>query len=172
MVTLAAANEGEYPTGATSKAVGERSREVALLRTFLALLSVTVAVLAYEVRALKPQADTLMRNRALPYAGQLVPTARALTLTGDTVILGETAKGRSQVLFFLSASCQYCLQTLPTWKGNPPVKEWSSKVEFSRNLSRGGFHEEVTIYGQPDHGGVEGSGGGGVGAGALPDALH
>jgi len=116
MVTLAAANEGEYPTGATSKAVGERSREVALLRTFLALLSVTVAVLAYEVRALKPQADTLMRNRALPYAGQLVPTARALTLTGDTVILGETAKGRSQVLFFLSASCQYCLQTLPTWK--------------------------------------------------------
>ena len=116
MSTLVTANDGVYPTDAASEHVGMKWSEVALLRTVLAVLSVTVAVLAYEVHALKPQADTLMRNRALPYAGQLVPTARALTVTGDTVILGETAKGRSQVLFFLSASCQYCLQTLPAWK--------------------------------------------------------
>ena len=37
------------------------------------------------------------------------------------------------------------------WGGNAPEKEWSSKVEFSRNVFTGDSNEEVTIHRQSDH---------------------
>ena len=35
--------------------------------------------------------------------------------------------------------------------GNAPEKDWSSKVEFSRNVYEGDSDEEITLYGQSDH---------------------
>ena len=39
--------------------------------------------------------------------------------------------------------------------GNPPEKQGRSKAEFSRNLTRGGFREDISIYRQPDSGDLE-----------------
>jgi len=87
-----------------------------LATTAVLLAGVVIVVLALEVRALRPQAIELKRMRAFPFVGQWVPTVRAVTLQGDSVTVGETSKGRSQVLIFFTVSCPYCRQTLPAWK--------------------------------------------------------
>jgi hypothetical protein len=55
-----------------------------------------------------------------------------------------------------------------TSMGNTPEKEWSSKVEFSRNFHGGGSDEAITIYGQSDHQYFEAGRGWHAGSGALP----
>ena len=85
----------------------------AALWVLIALLGATVVALGYEVRVLKPQADDLRRRKALPYVGQLVPKVQVATTTGDSVTVGETTKGRSQVLYFFATSCAYCKATYP-----------------------------------------------------------
>jgi len=84
--------------------------------TAVLLAAVVIAVLALEVRTLRSQVTDCRRARALPFVGQWVPTTLAPTIRGDTVTLGETAPGRSQVLFFFTTTCPYCLETLPTWQ--------------------------------------------------------
>ncbi|WES30178.1 amidoligase family protein [Varunaivibrio sulfuroxidans] len=56
--------------------------------------------------------------------------------------------------------------------GNAPEKEWSSKVEFSRNVFTGDSNEEIPIHGQPDHQYFEAGGGWHAGSGALPRARY
>jgi peroxiredoxin len=85
------------------------------LSVLLALMSVIVIGLVLEVRTLRPQVKQLELRKIFPYVGQLVPTVRTVTATGDSVVIGETSRGRSQVLFFLSTSCSHCLETLPMW---------------------------------------------------------
>ncbi|MGB7754705.1 MAG: hypothetical protein WBL23_01415 [Salinisphaera sp.] len=41
--------------------------------------------------------------------------------------------------------------------GNPPEKQRKSKVEYSRNLTRGHSREDIPIYRQPDPGDLEAS---------------
>lgn len=90
-------------------------RGTAALWVLIALLATTVVALGYEVRLLKPKADELIDRKALPYIGQLVPRVRVATMSGDSVTVGETTKGRSQVLFFLTTTCPYCKATYPEW---------------------------------------------------------
>lgn len=93
------------------------SRVWSILRNASLLLgAVLIVVLALEVRALEPQARELRKRRALPYIGQFVPTVRTVSLSGDSVTIGETAKGRSQVLIVFSTKCPYCLSMLDSWK--------------------------------------------------------
>lgn len=58
----------------------------------------------------------MRRRKAFPFVGQYLPTVRAATLQGDSVTVGETTRGRSQVLIYFSPNCQYCRETLPEWK--------------------------------------------------------
>lgn len=75
-----------------------------------------IVVLALEVRALRPKARELQRRKAFPYAGQVQPTVRAVSLGGDTIVVGEAAPGRAQLLIFFAASCPYCKENVPAWK--------------------------------------------------------
>lgn len=81
------------------------------------------AVLAAEVRDLRPligrsreMATTVAIMKAYPSPGYWLPTTHAATLTGDSVVLGKTAAGRSQVLIYFTVTCPYCLQSVPWWK--------------------------------------------------------
>jgi cytochrome oxidase Cu insertion factor (SCO1/SenC/PrrC family) len=96
-------------------AVQRRGSIVWILIAMILLLGATVVVLAWEVRVLKPQADDLRRRKALPYVGQLVPVVHTVSMTSDLITIGETTKGRSQVLFFLATSCEYCRATYSEW---------------------------------------------------------
>lgn len=82
----------------------------------VALMIGVIVVLALEVRALRPKARELQRRKAFPYAGQVQPTVRAVALNGDTVVVGEAAPGRAQLLIFFAASCPYCKENVPAWK--------------------------------------------------------
>jgi hypothetical protein len=75
-----------------------------------------LVVLSLEVHALRDQAAELRRRKALPYVGQVQPTVRAMSLAGDSVVMGETTPGRAQLLIFFSSSCPFCLANVPTWK--------------------------------------------------------
>lgn len=75
-----------------------------------------VFFLGSDVRVLRPQAAELKRRKMMPWVGQYVPTVRARSLDGREIIIGETTKGRKQLLFFFTASCPYCRQTVPQWK--------------------------------------------------------
>jgi hypothetical protein len=89
-----------------------------------AVLSLLVnVVLAAEVRELRPLigrsrelARTVNIMKAYPFPGHWLPTTRAQTLAGDSVPLGETSAGRSQVLIYFTVTCPYCLQSVPFWK--------------------------------------------------------
>lgn len=91
-------------------------RRFRIAYVLIALLCLMVLALAYEVGVLKPQAKELRRRKALPYVGQLVPVVRVASLNGDSLTIGETANGRSQVLFFFATSCEFCKATLPEWQ--------------------------------------------------------
>lgn len=51
-----------------------------------------------------------------PYQGFLVPAFHARTLAGDTVTVGASSPGGTQLLFFFTTTCPFCLETLPAWK--------------------------------------------------------
>jgi len=81
----------------------------------MAIMLAIIVVLALEVRALRPKARELQRRKAFPYAGQVQPTVRAVTLDGDTVVVGEAASGRAQLLIFFAANCPYCRENVGAW---------------------------------------------------------
>lgn len=80
------------------------------------LALILVVVLAIQNRDLRERQRDLRRQVSRPYPGLFVPTVRAQSLTGDTVVVGATDDRRRQVVFFFTTSCKYCLQTLPQWK--------------------------------------------------------
>jgi hypothetical protein len=94
----------------------------ARLRLWQAITVLTAALcvaLGLQVRNLLPlreTAETFRKWRMYPHPRQVVPTVRAATLAGDSVTIGETAKGRSQVLIIFTTSCPYCRETFPTWQ--------------------------------------------------------
>jgi len=75
-----------------------------------------IILLGFEVHSLRPKADELRRRKALPYVGQFQPTVKVATLTGDSIVLGETTFGRGQLLMFFTATCPICKRTVPSWK--------------------------------------------------------
>lgn len=81
----------------------------------IVVLSAITIGLAMEVRALAPQARALQRGKVMPVPGMFVPTVRAATTAGDSITVGETKAGRSQVLIYFATTCQYCRETLPAW---------------------------------------------------------
>lgn len=50
-----------------------------------------------------------------PHLGMPVPAFRTSTLSGDSITLGHES-GPRQLLFFLSTSCGFCLESLEGWK--------------------------------------------------------
>lgn len=69
--------------------------------------------LSLAVRKLSPLAAEAIEGRVLPPVGAFIPVLQGQSLAGDDVRLGEMAKGRSQVLFAIQASCPTCREMMP-----------------------------------------------------------
>ena len=95
----------------------------------------------------------------LPLSRHAVSTLKSISPRGDNGDLEARPHGK---VLATTANAVIC-----AWKGNPPAKERSSEVEFSRNEMRRFCSEEIAIYRQPDHGGVEAGGGRYAGAGLV-----
>lgn len=74
-----------------------------------------VVVLAMQKRALEGRVGELVSRIRDPYPGFVVPEANAVTLEGDTVILGLPDSGSVQLLFLFKPGCKPCDQSLPAW---------------------------------------------------------
>lgn len=86
-----------------------------LLPVALLAAAALVVVLGIQVRAARAELQAEKRNAILPGTGQVVPTVRARTLDGDSVLLGEGEPGTRQVLFIFNTRCGICVATLPAW---------------------------------------------------------
>jgi len=81
----------------------------------LAIAALLVVFLAFQNRTLREELRTLRRRAERPYPGLVVPTFRAVTLVGDSVMIGEGVPGVRQVLFIFNTTCGFCRGTLPYW---------------------------------------------------------
>lgn len=78
------------------------------------LAAAIIVVLSFENQSLVQEARRLRGQRRLPHPGDAVPVVRAPGLAGDTVTLGG-GPDRRELLLIFSTSCEFCLETLPTW---------------------------------------------------------
>jgi len=81
----------------------------------LAVAALLVVVLAFQNRTLREEVQTLRRRSERPYPGLVVPSFRAITIAGDSVMIGEGVPGVRQVLFIFNTTCGFCRETLPYW---------------------------------------------------------
>ncbi len=52
----------------------------------------------------------------LPQRGLQYPEFQAVGADGDTVWIGSNDRGHRQLIFIVSKTCPYCVQTIPFWK--------------------------------------------------------
>lgn len=79
----------------------------------LAAAAILVVLLAFRVRGLD---DALTEaRRAIRYAqpGDFVPPFAAESFTGRTYQVGQPVANQRQILFVFSASCSYCVASIP-----------------------------------------------------------
>jgi peroxiredoxin len=105
-------------------------KPTAFLAGCVVLLTVLVAVLAAQMRPLRAQARELAWRKALPYLGQVQPTLRVRSLSGEELVIGETGPHRAQLLFFFSPSCPYCEESAPGWnRASASLRDAGDSVE-------------------------------------------
>jgi peroxiredoxin len=84
----------------------------------LALAASLALVVALTIRLGQSRVENGKTRRlaATLHAGSYVPPVPAVTLAGDTLVLGETPTAEErQVLLVFTTTCQYCKATLPAW---------------------------------------------------------
>lgn len=72
------------------------------------VLAAVVLVLGLRNRALEERNRGLVRRFTEPHPGMLVPSFRAITVRGDTAIVGAPKADDRQVLWFFTTTCSYC----------------------------------------------------------------
>ena len=82
--------------------------------TYLALFlaSALVVVLSIQNQRLKERSQSWSLQAKTLTRGSYVLPVTLLTLSGDSIVLGE---GTRQVLAFLSTSCPFCTASIPAW---------------------------------------------------------
>lgn len=78
----------------------------------LAIASVLVIALAWQVRQLRAERDWLLDRTTQPYAGMYVPRIPMRSIDGDGIVLGQP-RGDVQVAYFFNTTCPYCLRSVP-----------------------------------------------------------
>jgi len=68
-----------------------------------------------EKRALERRVDDLTIRVRDPYPGFVVPEVAAVTMAGDSLVLGLPDSGSLQLLFLFSTGCKQCEASLPAW---------------------------------------------------------
>jgi hypothetical protein len=76
-------------------------------------LTLTVLVLGLQNRSLRQQDRDLVLRFGKPHPGLIVPAFAAKSLAGVTISVGEGVGDDRQILFFITASCEYCQRSLP-----------------------------------------------------------
>jgi len=79
-----------------------------------ALLVVSVFVLGRQNRSLKQANRDLVTRFTQPHRGLIVPSFRAVSLSGDSVTIGQLKSDGRQVLFFFTTTCAYCRSSFAT----------------------------------------------------------
>lgn len=93
------------------------SRSPQYLATGAVILAASlVGVLAIQKRALRSEVVRLQQQLEWLHPGFPLATTHARTLDGEPVVLGNTAAGRRQVLFFFNTTCPFCIESLEAWK--------------------------------------------------------
>jgi peroxiredoxin len=83
------------------------------------LAAALALVVALTIRLGQSRAEHRKTRRLAAYLhpGSYVPPVIAVTLAGDSLVLGETPTAEErQVLLLFTTTCQYCKATLPTWR--------------------------------------------------------
>lgn len=88
-----------------------RFERVLLAATALGL-AVTVFLLGRQNRTLKNENSALLTRLTEPHRGFIVPSFRAQSLSGDSMLIGEMNRDGRQVLFFFTTTCVYCRNSL------------------------------------------------------------
>lgn len=87
-----------------------------ILAVALIAASALVLLLSRRLRELSADYQNLRLLSTLPHAGIVVPTFRTVTLTGDSVTVGEDPDSTTrQVLFVFNTTCPYCRGIVPIW---------------------------------------------------------
>ncbi|WP_363796450.1 TlpA disulfide reductase family protein [Lysobacter firmicutimachus] len=81
----------------------------------LALASVLVVALGWQVGRMREDQRWLADRAVAPYVGMYVPRVALHGLDGRAIELGQP-RGDSQVLFFFTTTCPYCRASLPQLK--------------------------------------------------------
>jgi peroxiredoxin len=81
----------------------------------LVVAATLVVVLSQRLTRLTHAYEVLQRRASTLTTGTMVPTFQAVTLTGDTLTVGERLDGGKQVLLLLTTTCPFCRATLPVW---------------------------------------------------------
>jgi peroxiredoxin len=103
-------NEVTMETGSTDVSARWTRRMYSL---GVVAMAVTVCALGLQNRNLREDQRLIVQRFLQPHPGMLVPEFVARSLEGDTVTIGSRGDDSRQVLFFFSASCVHCAQSLP-----------------------------------------------------------
>ena len=87
-----------------------------ILYAALAVALSLVVVLARQQQSLRARYNDLNGRLQNPHAGMFVPTFRAANVDGDSVTIGRVRGSGRQLLFFLTTTCPYCIQSLDAWR--------------------------------------------------------
>lgn len=87
---------------------------VFLSAALVASLGLTT-VLSARSKEMRAELRRLRQRSVTAYVGMWAPPHRVATLAGDSVTIGRGNGASSQLLFYLSATCNLCSQTAPVW---------------------------------------------------------
>jgi peroxiredoxin len=82
----------------------------------LTVAAIVVVALARQKQSLEARYRELAARLDHPYVGMYVPVTHAPSLQGDSVLIGEPARGERQVLLVFGIDCLYSRASLPWWR--------------------------------------------------------
>lgn len=82
----------------------------------LAMASALLVALAGRHRALRETFVEHRRSDMRIQEGEYVPAFTGLSVSGDTVTVGDLPTPTRQIVVFLTSTCPFCHETMPKWK--------------------------------------------------------
>ena len=109
-----------------------------LLYVALLACATLVVVLGTQVAKLRSELREARWQALHPAVGDWLPPLPAITLSGDSVTIGQGSAWSRQVLFVFNTRSAFCLQTLPAWSriatrladhDGVPIVGWSQDAD-------------------------------------------
>lgn len=81
----------------------------------IAASAILIVVLGLRVNRLTEAFTALQHRQLTVQVGDFVPEFRAANIFGDSVVVGAGPGPGKQLIFLLTTTCPYCLESLPAW---------------------------------------------------------